>query len=131
MAPSIEWQTSVRAEEGEPRHVVRIDEPRPLYGHLDEEFFFAWLKSLRGVDLVDVEDGKIALAIGEDASPASVKDLIALMVRYGLDLSPLRSLVVGSRLRWMHDPKAYWFAALFPTAGRTRRASARVIRPAR
>lgn len=87
-----------------------VREPRYL-SYLDEKSFYSWLESIEGVagvqgcvqglrvDLVDVKVGRSCLS-----------DLIALFVRYSMDVRFLSDVIEYEDKEWFSDPSAYWHA---------------------
>lgn len=86
-----------------------------FYSEGDERRFFegladiACISNVRGVvrDLVfDLHTGRL----GQEA----LRELIALLWRYGISLVPLAVLADKPRFAWLRDPRWYWSSSMFP-----------------
>ena len=67
------------------------------------------IRSIQGIGdelLLDVE----LTALGKDA----MRELLALLWRYGIPLTPLRVLAEKKKFSWLNDTQAYWYTAMFP-----------------
>jgi hypothetical protein len=42
-----------------------------------------------------------------------LRELIALLCRYGVDLSPLSVLATSKRFKWIQEPHYYWHRQMF------------------
>jgi len=88
-----------------------------FYSDGDERRFFEGLADItcianvRGVvrDLVfDLHTGHL----GQEA----LRELIALLWRYGISLVPLAVLADKPRFAWLRHPRWYWSSSMFPSA---------------
>ena len=68
-----------------------IPEPRIYFGTIDENCFFSWLKGIDGVEnVVGTPDGLTIWTSKNKFDVYSLRELVALMRRYGLDLATLQ-----------------------------------------
>lgn len=93
---------------------LTIKESRYYYSYQDEKHFYNWLESIDGVDYV--RGGPQGLTIrfkGNGLNRSDLFDLIALLMRYDLDMRGLRDLVTAKNESWMKDPQKYWYSKIF------------------
>jgi hypothetical protein len=85
-----------------------------FYSPADENAFFLWLKTIVGVNrftgkpyglLVDID-----MAIFNEQS---LRDMLALYQRYGLNMQALRMFETPANCTWFRDENTYWYAAVF------------------
>lgn len=82
----------------------------------DEAAFFNWLQSIPGVVGVRGQGRELHINIkSKRLSQASLRELIALYMRYGGLLSELRQFQNSSNERWFCNPGAAWYAGVFGT----------------
>ena len=43
----------------------------------------------------------------------AMRELLALLWRYGIPLRPLRAFAEKRKFTWLNDPKGYWHSAMF------------------
>jgi hypothetical protein len=68
-----------------------IPEPVIYFGTIDENCFFSWLKGIDGVEnVVGTPDGLTIWTSKNKFDVYSLRELVALMRRYGLDLTTLK-----------------------------------------
>jgi hypothetical protein len=82
----------------------RGDERR-LFGGFDE------IPAIRGV----VGEGR-ELILDIDVAALKrdgMRELLALLWRYGISLSALRVFAEKKKFAWLNDPQAYWYAEMF------------------
>ena len=93
--------------------MLLISEPGPFYCESDEDSFFAWLKSIPAVKAVTGTALGLEIALDEPVDRLSFYEIVGLFTRYGLDRRQLRLLCESNEDPWFHDPKNYWYAAVF------------------
>jgi hypothetical protein len=78
----------------------------------DERSFFEWLDRIPCIERVRGEgDGLQVLLKPAPVSDASLRELIAVFHRYGLDKLPLKQFLSAENAGWFrNDPQAYWHA---------------------
>lgn len=85
-----------------------------FYSRGDERRLFQGFKeipAIRGVQgvgrdlLLDIE----IAALNKEA----MRELLALLWRYGLPLTPLRVLAEKKKFSWLNDSQGYWHGAMF------------------
>ena len=85
---------------------LEIDSSSVYYfSNLDEDHFFRWALEIPCVTSVD--RGLISIET-ESVSEHELRELLALLTRYGLSIEPLRQLVNSSNEQWFNDPQKYW-----------------------
>jgi hypothetical protein len=92
-----------------------IQEPRWYLSAGDEDYFFEWLKSISAVkDIVPTRAGLLELTLADPVDDPSLRELLALSKRYGLDMKPLRNLLTPENEHWFAGKKkAYWYRSVF------------------
>ncbi len=92
---------------------VVVKESR-YFCYQDEKHFFAWLESIDAIsDVLGVRGGLSFKVPDEGLDPESWVDLIGLLTRYGIDMTPLREMALSETTGWLKDPKCYWHIPLF------------------
>jgi hypothetical protein len=92
---------------------LRISEPDKFYSSLDEGCFFYGLKTIPTVESVIGDRDGLVLEISRDFDKNDLKDLIGIMMRYGLDLSCLRAIAVDIDSIEFNNHDAYWYKSMF------------------
>jgi hypothetical protein len=92
---------------------VKIREPRLFFSDGDEDYFFEWLQSIPEVkDVVRVKTD-LELTLADQVDDTSLRELLGLLKRYGLDMTPLRALLTPENEHWFAEKKAYWYRSVF------------------
>ncbi len=68
----------------------------------------AAIRSVHGVGpdlLLDID----VLALSKE----TMRELMALLWRYGMPLAPLRPFAEKKKFAWLDDPQGYWYSAMF------------------
>jgi hypothetical protein len=92
---------------------VKIQEPRLFFSDGDEDYFFEWLQSIPEVkDVVRVKTD-LELTLADQVDDTSLRELLGLLKRYGLDMTPLRALLTPENEHWFAEKKAYWYRSVF------------------
>ncbi len=98
-------------------YTLAIPQPRGYHDTCDKEAFFGWLKKLdtvENISLADPTDGSLLLALNEpQLSNRSLRSMLALLDRYGLDMSFLKSQLNSENESWFRDESAYWYTRVF------------------
>ena len=66
------------------------------------------IRSVKGVGpdlLLDIE----VAALNKEA----MRELLALLWRYGIPLAPLRTFAEKTKFKWLNDQQGYWYGAMF------------------
>ena len=86
--------------------MIEIDStPIRYFSQKDEDHFFRWAQELSCVSSVD----RGVLSIDTQlVSDDELRELLALLTRYGLSIEPLRGLADATNKHWFNDPQAYW-----------------------
>jgi hypothetical protein len=85
----------------------RGDERRLFMGFKE----IAAIRSVQGVGRDLILDIEVAGLTKE-----AMRELMALLWRYGIPLVPLRAFADRKRFAWLNDPQGYWFGAMFKDA---------------
>ena len=86
--------------------MIEIDStPIRYFSQKDEDHFFTWAQEIRCVSSVD----RGVLSVDDEhVSEDDLRELLALLTRYGLSIEQLRGLVSRANESWFNDPDAYW-----------------------
>lgn len=86
-----------------------------FYSDGDERRFFHGFRDIAGVREFWRDRGYLFLNIeGRFMSRQATLELIALLWRYGVPLSPFKSLAASNRrFAWMDDSEAFWYPSMF------------------
>jgi hypothetical protein len=90
-----------------------IDEPRRFFSYQDEKHFFQWLEEITAVKEVVGGVNGLTVKLEAPIDDLDLRDLIAVLTRYGIDRKCLASLLNDSNRAWFADPKMYWYSAVF------------------
>ena len=91
---------------------MEIDE-LTFYSQKDEANFFAWLKSIDAVEFVRGEGLSIIANVAEPVPDPDLRELIAVLHRYGVDMKQLGCLVNDANRGWFAAPNMYWYSLVF------------------
>jgi hypothetical protein len=86
----------------------------------DESAFFAWLSSIPCVADITGQSRDLHIRLRRMPSNADLRELVALLYRYKMDMRPLAAMKTPRNTKWFADPKAYWHAKLFGKHKRSR-----------
>ena len=80
----------------------------------DEKAFFEWLASISCVDGVSGRSRDLHITLKRQPGDAQLRELIALLYRYGMDMTPLAALKTGHNAHWFAENKrAFWHHSVF------------------
>jgi hypothetical protein len=97
------------------REIVIQD--RTYYSNGDESSFFGWLEGLRCVSHVKGAPDGLHVSLKRLPSDKDLRELIGLLYRYGLDMTPLAALQTAKNSAWFaQNKKAFWHKAVFGKA---------------
>jgi hypothetical protein len=85
----------------------------------DELLLFEWLKRIRAVRKVEGTRDSIVLHVGRRISGSSLRELLALFYRYGIDMKQLAQFLTERNNSWFASPTAFWYKAVFGRTGLT------------
>jgi len=94
------------------RRELIIRGPR-YFSHGDETAFFAWLESIPCVDDVKGRLKDLHIRLKRPPSNADLRELIALLYRYRMNMKPLAAMKTPSNAKWFDDESKYWHAKVF------------------
>ena len=90
-----------------------IPEPKIFYSYLDEKHFFYWLEEIPAVKNVLGVISGLELTIIQPLDQPNLRDLIAVMKRYQLDMTCLADFCTPENEFWFRDPEKYWHTDIF------------------
>jgi len=92
---------------------ISFAEGPTFYSQMDQDHFFAWLQSISGVKEVGGTGRAMELVVGRPMDKESLRDLIALMVRYRMNCRPLKPLCDEQEDEGFRDKRKYWYSAVY------------------
>ena len=91
--------------------MIRIDTTRLRYfSYLDEKSFFEWAEE---IPCVKSTAGGYLHIKSKRLSESDLRDLIAIMARYGLPMPQLQQFLNAKNEHWFKSETAYWYKAVF------------------
>ena len=85
-----------------------------FYSKGDERRFFQGLNDIPAIkDIRGVSRGLVVQVDMHSLSKDAMRELIALLWRYGISLYPLRVLANNKKFVWLSDEKFYWHRSMF------------------
>lgn len=82
---------------------------------IDERIFFDWLEKINGVSGVYGQGLSIMLKMDDSINDESLRELLALFYRYGIDMKQLGTFRNKDNQSWFYDNKqSFWFEKVFP-----------------
>lgn len=87
---------------------------KSYFSYLDEKHFYQWLNAIEVKVTVGKRLGELTLHFKKGAlTKTDWVDLLALLMRYDIDMRPLRPLVTPRHEKWLKTPTAYWHQKLW------------------
>ena len=84
------------------------------FSELDEEMFFVWLDKLDCVSEYHGEGTDLLITLkGKRLDDSSLRELLALFNRYGVDMAQLARFETKENRSWFRDPRSYWYTRVF------------------
>jgi hypothetical protein len=83
------------------------------YSEGDEASFFNRLQSLKCVSGIKGAPDGLHVRFAGPPSNAQLRELIATLYRYGLDMRPLAAFRTKANEAWFCDPKMFWYEHVF------------------
>jgi hypothetical protein len=90
-----------------------IDRLCSFYSQTDEDHFFAWLQSIPSIKGVKGVGRGLEVIVKRPIDKESLRDLIALMTRYGLDCRPLKPLCDEQPDEYFRTEGKFWYSAVY------------------
>lgn len=92
-----------------------IKEPNPYWSYLDEKNFFEWLESIPAIKKVIGIGTSLGLEIyiKTPLNEPNLRDLIAILHKYGIDKKCLREFATSENEKWFKDNNSYWYKSVF------------------
>jgi hypothetical protein len=85
-----------------------------FYSYQDEKHFFDWLESIDGVKRVIGGPEGLSVQLKRNGlNRQDLYDLIALLMRYGVDMHGLKDFVTPRNRAWLTNRSAYWYTKIF------------------
>jgi len=86
-----------------------------FYSMGDERRFFQGLKDISAIKDIRGVGRELILQLDiRSLNKEMMRELIALLWRYGVSLSPLKALAINNkRFAWLHDDRCYWYKNMF------------------
>jgi hypothetical protein len=84
-----------------------------FYSPRDEESFFLFAKSIPAIRKIDGAGDSIFLHLRTAVSDSSLRDLLALLLRYKIGMKSLAKLKTKKNSGWFCDPAQYWHKKVF------------------
>jgi len=114
---------SARADSALERYVLDMKIPLArFFSEGDEKRFFDALATIPAITSHTGHGHDFTLKIDRRRlSSAMVRELVALLVRYGADLSSLCALAREEKFWWLNEPGNYWHKPLLPPAAQAAR----------
>lgn len=86
------------------------------FSRLDETAFFGWLQSIPCVGNVRGGGRTLLIELKSDVDDESLRELVAIFRRYGVDMRQLARFRHASNESWFARPESAWFSAVFDAA---------------
>ena len=88
-----------------------------FYSRGDERRLFLGFKEITAIRSVQGIGKDLLLDVEVNAlSKEGMRELLALLWRYGISLTPLRTFAEKKRFSWLNDSQGYWHTAMFKAA---------------
>lgn len=85
-----------------------------FFSAYDEDAFFWWLNKLNCVSKYHGEGIDLVITLKDEfLDDDSLRELVALFGRYGIDMSQLAVFENDSNRLWFRNSKAYWYSKVF------------------
>jgi hypothetical protein len=85
-----------------------------FYSSGDERRLFEGLEAISGLREIRGEGRDLILDIQINAlGKEDMRELLALLWRYGISLAPLRPISERKKFRWLIDEEKYWYSDMF------------------
>ncbi len=95
-------------------HQLVIPQPEYYFSNADEDHFFLWLTSIKAIKEIEGRTGSVILYLHNSfMDDNDLRELIALMFRYGLNMRCLQYQCNDINSVWLKDPKNYWYQSIF------------------
>lgn len=91
------------------------------YSSADESAFYDRLAGLRCIAGVRGARDGLHISLSRRPSDMQLREIIALLYRYELDMKPLTALLTEKNASWYADPNTFWHAAVFGKGTRRKR----------
>ena len=84
-----------------------------FYSQLDEEIFFDALKKISAVKKIEGIGSDIFLSVPSRLSNKTLRELLGLFFRYGIDMRQLAPFLTEKNRTWFYGTEKYWFKKVF------------------
>jgi hypothetical protein len=79
----------------------------------DEKAFFDWLQSISCVESAVGQSRDLRITLRKQPSSSELRELIALLYCYKLDMRPLAALKNSRNVEWFGATDSYWYVPVF------------------
>ena len=86
-----------------------------FYSQLDESMFFEALENIAAVKRIEGRGADLFLSVPSQLSNKSLRELLGLFFRYGVEMQQLAPFLTEKNRAWFHSPQKYWFGQVFPS----------------
>ena len=85
-----------------------------FYSRGDERRLFQGFQEISGINSVQGVGRDLLLDIRVGAlNKDAMRELLALLLRYGIPLAPMRVFAEKKKFDWLNDVQGYWHACMF------------------
>jgi hypothetical protein len=92
---------------------VVIRGPTRFFSTGDEDSFFHWLRSIAAVKNVVGCRTDLEITLVDPVDDCSLRELIGLTTRYGLEMAWLRQLRNDGNKSWFDNENTFWYESVF------------------
>ena len=86
-----------------------------FYSHGDEASFFHFAEGIKGVRKIGGVRDETHIHISAKLSDKALRDILALFLRYKINMRQLRQFETAKNRVWFRDPKKYWHKKVYGT----------------
>jgi len=85
-----------------------------FFSRTDEQQFFDWLDKVPAVESYHGKGPDIIISLSDDQiGDDSLRELLALFTRYGVDMPQLAVFETNENRFWFRNPVKYWYRSVF------------------
>lgn len=80
----------------------------------DEDAFFEWIKKIECIENIEGAGDELYLDLSStDLQDKDLRELIALLYRYNIDMKQLKIFLNDNNKKWFAKPGTYWCDRVF------------------
>jgi len=88
-----------------------------FYSEKDEKYFFKWMSKIKSIDRFEGYFDSVDIYVSKaDLNECDLKEIIALFVRYGIDMQQFRKFDDTVFFDLLDDEGKYWYAHIFSSS---------------